>query len=40
MEIRLQSEVVIGTSHAALAKLRAGGNDRTGLANRFDIDFT
>jgi uncharacterized protein (TIGR03435 family) len=39
MEIRLQSEEVIGTSHAALAKMRAEGNDRTGLADRFDIDF-
>ena len=39
MEIRLQSEVVIGISRSALAKLRADGNDRTGLADRFDIDF-
>jgi hypothetical protein len=39
MEIRLQSEEVIGISHAALAKMRADGNDRTGLADRFDIDF-
>jgi len=39
MEIRLQSEVVIGMSHAALAKLRTDGNDYIGLADRFDIDF-
>ena len=39
MEIRLQSEEVIGISHAALAKMRADGNDRTGLADRFDIDL-
>jgi len=30
---------VIGISHAALAKMRADGNDRTGLADRFDIDL-
>ena len=39
MEIRLQSEEVIGISHAALAKMRADGNDRTGIEGLFDIDL-